>query len=354
MKPFRSQSTSEQLADHLRREIQSGSISGVMPGIQNLVKSLGVNSIAVNRAVQQLEQEGLVISQGKRRKRLIASDLVSSKESLRVGFLHYDVQNELRFDSLLVRQALIDAGHTPVVPPKNMSELGMNLQRIQRMVESTNVDAWVVYAGSKELLDWFHELQKPAFAIYGRLRSTSLPGIGIRKLHIDEQLIDRLVELGHRRIVCIVREERRIPHYGIAEQLFLKHLESHGIQTGPYNIPDWEESPGGLAAGLDRLLEHTPPTAMMVCDPVLFHATQLHLAHRGFKAPDKISLFCDDYSESFDWATPSIAHLRWDHRPIIRRVIEWTKNLTTGREDSKRSFIKAEFVDGETIGPIPK
>ncbi len=354
MKPFRAQSTSDQLADHLREEIHSGRLTGAMPGIQQLVKSLGVNSVAVNKAVQQLEREGLVISQGKRRQRLIAPDLKLDKDSLRIGFLHYDAHNELRHDSLLVRQALVNTGHTPVMAPKTMYDLGMNPSRIKRMVESTEADAWVVYAGSKDLLDWFSEYEKPAFAIYGRLRNSKLPGMGIRKLHVDEMLIKRLVELGHRRIVAIVREERRVPSYGIAEQLFLKHLESHGIQTGTYNIPDWEESPAGLAAGIDKLLKHTPPTAIMVCDPVLFHAVQVHLSHRGYKSPDDISLYCDDYSEPFDWATPSIAHLQWDHRPIIRRVLQWADNISQGREDTKLSFIKAKFIDGETIGPAPK
>ena len=53
MNPFRSQSTSDQLADHLRKEILSGRLHGAMPGIQQIVKSLGVNSVAVSKAVQQ-------------------------------------------------------------------------------------------------------------------------------------------------------------------------------------------------------------------------------------------------------------------------------------------------------------
>ena len=74
MKPFRALNTSDQLAGHLREEILSGRLRGAMPGIQQLVKTLGVNSLAVNKAVQQLEREGLVISQGKRRQRLISPD----------------------------------------------------------------------------------------------------------------------------------------------------------------------------------------------------------------------------------------------------------------------------------------
>jgi len=353
MKPFRPQNTTDQLANHLREQILSGSLRDTMPGTQQLVKSLGVNAMAAHRAVQQLEREGLVISQGKRRKRLIAPIPRPAQGSLRIGILHYDAQNELRHDSLLIRQALVDAGHFPVIAPKTMFDLGMSTERIASMVQGMDTDAWIVFAGSKETLTWFYHQNKPILGIYGRLKSIPVPGVGVRKLHVDEMLIDRLVALGHRRIVMIVREERRKPHYGRAEELFFERLESHGIKTGPYNIPDWEESPEGLARCLDNLLQHTPPTALMVCDPVLFHAVQAHLAHRGYRAPRDVSLYCNDYIETFDWATPSIAHLRWDHRPIIRRVLQWTKNLALGREDRKQTLTKARFVDGDTIGPVP-
>ena len=93
---------------------------------------------------------------------------------------------------------------------------------------------------------------------------------------------------------------------------------------------------------------------MIVGDSVLFHAIQNHLSRRGINAPDDISLICSDYTESFDWARPSIAHIQWDYRPTIRRVMQWLKNVSQGQDDRKRSYTKATFVDGDTIGPAPK
>ncbi|MFT5905632.1 MAG: DNA-binding GntR family transcriptional regulator, partial [Cryomorphaceae bacterium] len=106
-----------------------------MPGINHLVKSMGINSVAVAKALKQLEHENLIISQGRRRKRLISKEIKPSSKSLRVAFLHYDRHNELRYDSILVRQVLIDTGHTPVIAPKTMQDLGMNSDRIARMAE---------------------------------------------------------------------------------------------------------------------------------------------------------------------------------------------------------------------------
>lgn len=73
------------------------------------------------------------------------------------------------------------------------------------------------------------------------------------------EVVERLVNLGHRRIVNLVREERRKPTPGFLDRFFLEQLRNHGIQTGPYHLPDWEDTPEGLQHLLDSLFQHTPP-----------------------------------------------------------------------------------------------
>jgi len=353
MKPFRPQSTTDQLAQYLREEVLSGRLTGEMPGIKQMVRMLGVNSVAITQAVRQLEREGLLIFRGNRRNRLIAEQAEPQAHSMRVGMLHYDPHNVFRADALQLRQSLIDAGHTPVIAPKTMHDLGMDAQRIIRQVRSLEVDAWIIYAGSAELLQWFAEGELPAFAIYGRMNSIDMAGMGVRKSLVTELLLKKLVGLGHQRIVLLVREERRKPTPGLPERFFLEQLEANGIRTGPYNLPDWKDTPEGLGHCIDKLFAHTPPTALLVGDPVTFHAVQTHLGRKGIHAPEDVSLYCNDYNECFDWCRPTIAHLKWDYRPTIRRVMQWVTNIAQGRDDRKRSFTKAEFVDGDSIGPAP-
>jgi len=346
-------STSDQLANHLREEIRSGRMAGEMPGIKQLVRKFGVNSVTTTKAVKQLEREGLIIARGDRRKRLIAGHAESGPRTMRIGLLYYDRHNNCRADALELRQSIIDAGHTPVVAPKSMQDLGMSVQRIIRHVNSIEADAWVVYAGPSELLQWFANGDIPAFAIYGRMTSVNLAGMAIRRIHILEMLVAKLVNLGHQRIVMIVREERRKPQYGLPERFFLEQLQAKGIPTGPYNIPDWEETPEGLEDCLNKLFKHTPPTAMLIDDAVLFHAIQTQLAARGIITPRDISLICHDYSESFEWTRPGISHIYWDYLPTIRRAMKWIKNVSEGIEDRRRSYTDAKFHDGGTIGPAP-
>ena len=50
------------------------------------------------------------------------------------------------------------------------------MKRIARLVRSSEVDAWVVYAGSREVLRWFAAQPEPAFALAGRLEGVSIAG----------------------------------------------------------------------------------------------------------------------------------------------------------------------------------
>jgi hypothetical protein len=87
---------------------------------------------------------------------------------------------------------------------------------------------------------------------------------------------------------------------------------------------------------------------------MLFHAAKDHLARRGLLAPEHVSLICDDPDLTFGWCEPTIAHIAWDHRPIVRRVLHWAGNVARGRTDHRQSFTLARFVEGGTVGPVPK
>jgi hypothetical protein len=57
-------------------------------------------------------------------------------------------------------------------------ELRMDVKRVGRMVRQTATDAWVVGAGSREVLEWFAAQPLPAFALFGRRDGLPLAGVG--------------------------------------------------------------------------------------------------------------------------------------------------------------------------------
>ncbi|HSP42376.1 MAG TPA: substrate-binding domain-containing protein [Luteolibacter sp.] len=343
----------EQAAAHLREELRKGRWTGLMPGRRTLARELGVSHNTVQEALNLLEAENILLPQGIGRRRRIADSKPRAAPALRVGILLYELADRKLDYTVDLRHELEAAGHIAMFAPKGLVDLGMNVQRVANLVGQTAADAWVVCSASREVLEWFAGRELPAFALFGRRRGVWIAGTGPDKLAAQNESLQRLVGLGHRRIVMLAREERRKPVPGQAEQAFLDQLAALGIPTGPYNLPDWEDHPEGLRNCLSELFRHTPPTALIVQVAPVFIAVQQYLANRGIVAPRDVSLICGDHDDAFAWCHPSISHIRWDSGTIPRRITRWVDRVAHGKDDRRQTFTKAEYVHGGTVGPVP-
>jgi LacI family transcriptional regulator len=323
--------------------------------VQRLAAELGVHHTTAEEALQILEREGLLVAQGVGKRRMIRIPENFTPPSLRVGILPYEESDRTLYHLLLdMQHKLHDAGHVVWFSPKSLHDLGMDAKRVASFVENIEVDAWVIMAGPRGVLEWFAQQPTPAFAVFGRRRGIPIAATGPDKLPALRRSVDRLVELGHRRIVILLREEHRKPKPGVFAQSLLKAMEAHGLQTGPFNLPDWENSAKDLRRCLDSLFRTTAPSALIIDESFLFTVAQQHLARGGILAPQHVSLVCSDPDPTFDWFHPSIAHIHWDVNKVVRRVVSWAGNVACGRMDRRQSHINAEFIEGGTIGPAPR
>lgn len=344
-------SVTEQVAQALRDGLIQGRWQGTMPGRNRLAAELGVNHKTVKAALVSLEQEGLLEAHGPGRKRSILREVSAMSVARRIMILVYE-KSDLHTDYLVeIIHRLQAAGHWAGFATKTLVDLGMDVNRIARFVAKTEADAWVVVAGRRDLLEWFAAQPLPAFALFGRASKISIASAAPNKTNALLELIDKLVELGHKRIVMLGREDRRKPTLGAFEQEYLARLETHGIHTGAYNLPDWGNDPDALGRSLGSLFQHTPPTALIVDDIIIFPAVVHHLARLGISAPQHVSLACTDSSSSFEWYRPSVTHIAWKHNAVINRVVDWAKQVSRGRNTRRLTQIQATLVPGGTIGP---
>lgn len=348
-------SINQQVAQLLRDELSRGAWSDTMPGRNQLTEQLGVSGRTVEIALQQLEKEGLIEGQGAGRKRRILTKITpKTTQQLRVAiFLPSRLD---RNDDFLIqlRYLIEEAGHIPFYPEKSMSDFSMDTAAIARYVKSSPADIWVIVAGSRGLLEWFSSQEKPVFALFGRRRGVAIASAGPDKTHATIASTRRLIELGHQRITLLCRKARRLPQPGKIEQTFLHELTTAGLPVGSFNLPDWEENKDGFNTMLASLFEHTPPTALVVDEPFLYNAAFYFVARRGLRVPHDLSMICTDSHPAFAWCEPSVAHINWDNRPVIRRVIRWINNIQQGRLDKRQTLTKAKFIEGGTIGPVQR
>ncbi len=354
MKSFNALTAVEQFSNYLREEIIRGSLTGAMPGVGKLAEMCGVSQKTVIGAVRQLEHDGLLESQGPGRRSQILLQENQIFATLRIQIFLYH-KDDLKTDYMMdLLRSLQQADYSVKLAKKTLCELEMDPKRVARFVKMNDTDAWIVQAGSREVLEWFSSQALPAFALFGRRREISMPSCGPNKIPAQHAAIQRLIELGHRKIVCLARKERREPHPGLVEQAFLDQLKNSGIKIGTYNLPQWENNIEDFHHCIETLFKYTPPTALIVHTSNLFVAAQLHLARLGILAPEQISLICTDFEPIFDWCQPAVTHIRWRHNKMIDRIVQWAKNVSLGKDDYRKTFFKTEFVEGGSIGPVPR
>lgn len=343
----------EQVAAHLRAEVLRGRWDQMIVGRNQLAKELEVNCKTVEAALCQLEEEGLLVGQGAGRKRLIVQPGGrKAVRQLRVAILLHEPDN-LKLDYVVeLQHALEEAGHRAIFSHKSLMELGMSKARTVRLVNRTAADAWVVLAASREILEWFSTREEPTFALFGRRDGLPVAASGPDKPSALATAARRLIELGHQRIILLARRMRRFPDPGRSERAFLDELEAHDIPVGEYNLPDGAESAEGLHELLNSLFLVTPPTALILDEAILVIPMLQFLAERGLRVPEDVSLICTDPDPSFLWSRPSIAHIRWESRPIVRRIVNWAANVSRGRSDLRQSHVQAEFIEGGSIGAV--
>ena len=354
MPRIKTASIPEQVAAHLREGIASGRWVDHLPGRDMLASELGVSPRSVQKATMILEKDGLIEPQGQGKRRAIKTkNDGDAAQPLRVAMLLFKRQD--RWDDYVIelRHQLEDAGHIPIVPNEGLQELGMNTRRMARLVKDTKAHAWVVASASREVLQWFVDNEITAFAFAGRRFELPIAGIGPDKAIRYKEAVRHLAGLGHKRIIFLCHTQLRKPSPALSARMFLEALEEAGISTGGYNLPDWDENPEGFRRILDSLFQTTPPTAMILDEPHLFHAAYHYLAQRGLRVPQDVSLICTDGSSGFDWCDPTVAHIAWESQPVVRRIMKWINNVANGVDDRRQSFTKARYVEGGTVGPAP-
>jgi len=351
MSSLRVLTAAEQVAEHLRSELLRGKWGGVMPGSGRLARELGVGHNTIEAALALLGKEGLLESQGTGRRRRIVLPDNTVPPALRIAFLGYDPPARNEAFIIGTVHSLIDRGHSVFFTDKTLVELGMDVNRIARLVGRTEADAWILGAPPSGVLEWFAERGLRAFSIFGAPHG--LPVAGVVPDH--EAVLTafrRLLVLGHRKIVFLAFRGRRRERPGPLWRALMDELEGCGIKTGSYNMPEWEDSRQGFQRLLDSLFEHTPPTALMIEEPPHFFAALQYCGQRGLRVPENLSLICLQESPYFAYSAPAVAHVRWDHGAVVRRIVRWADKLARRRDDRLVSVTKAEFVEGGTIGPL--
>lgn len=361
MKPLPRLSLAAQTAAHLRARLRAGQWGGLLPGVIPLSLELQVSPPTVRAALRLLEAEGFLTARGRGRCRRVASAPPPGerRRAHRVGVLLHERmadENPGRQAALTQLQHEIEqAGHVCFFSRPCMAGLRHETGRIAAYFAEMQADAWVVLSPRPQVLAWLATQPVPAFSLGTLSRESALAGAIVDGQPSIAAATRRLLALGHQRLVFIGQSGVRTPRPGTKAEAFIGELKAAGLRWNHgYNLPEWEETPEGFRALLTGLFSATPPTALLIDETPRLMATLVFLAERGLRVPEQVSLVALQTDSSLVWCQPTIAHLRWDSRPLVRRVVRWVTALDKGQPDLEQSVFPSEFVDGGSIGPAGK
>lgn len=345
-------SITEQVVEHLRAGIVSGRWMQTLPGRNQLAKELGVNPKTVEAAIHTLEKNGMILSQGAGRKRLINPKLNHSPRAMRIAILNFDHTTDRNIDYMVeCFHSLIEAGHSVHYTDRSLTDLRFDLNKISRVVEENQADAWIILSGTRDVLQWFAARAEPCFAIFGEHTGLPIASFGPNKVPAFSAAVKTLLDFGHQRIVLLCRRARRQPTLNRSVGAFVETLQQAGITCGEYNLPDWEENNAGYQRCLESLFRLTPPTAIIVDEASYLIATFQFLLRRGITVPGDVSLVCTDNDPAFTHCEPPISLMSWEKEPLKRRILQWANNISRGKADHRSTTTPANFISGGTIGP---
>lgn len=307
-------------------------------------------------ALRLLENTGVLAPSVPGRSRVIETEKTRSSplRVVRVAILLYEpfFEDNAEMQGMLFQlQAAIEAaGHQCFFATSSQKSMGFNIRRITHFVETTHADAWLVLAGSRDLLTWFAAQAFSTLAIGGRVIDLPIAAASTDFKPAVSEAVRLLTTLGHRRIVMLCPKLWRSPNPGSIVRAFNAELKEHGITPSDYHVPDWKETPEGLQNLLKRLFEVTPPTAILVEEPRVAVAIEVFAGQRGIRIGSDLSLVCMIDDPTIAWQQPPLAHFTWDRPPLIRRVARWVSAVASGHPDKNTTAFPVRFVSGGTVG----
>ena len=352
------------LVDRTTEVIRGGLLDGRwknrMPGQRKLADELGVSRKTLSAAVARLAADGVIRRSGLRKASAVVAkpaDGFPKARSLRVAMLTLqplDEQSpEMRGELQGLLADLRRDGHSaiPVALPsgKDTQKTG----HLAKLVADVGADAWIVVNGSEEILKWFSRHDTPALALGGRVTQVPVAGLSMGLTDFTHEVVRRLADAGHRRIVLIAPRAWRLPTPGKIPLDFRKALESVGVRPGEFHTPDWEETPRGLEKLMGELFRVTPPTALLCWTPNTAYGVLGWLVSRGLKVPRDVSIVSLEEDRPCHWFSPGlrIAHSKNNDDKLLRLAREWVGRVASGVSDKKQRVVSPTLVPGNSIGP---
>ena len=349
----------------LREAIAAGRWPDLLPGERKLCQQMQIGRDTLRAAIQQLEQEGLVLGgeAGKQRKILTPRGEVKNTTAASAGIIAFlspqkleQFPNSLLVEIDVLRERLAGSGYRlEVVTGTKVFTQAQPGHGLNKLTADYAAEAWILHQTTAPMQRWFAEKGPPSL-LHGQPQGVELPAVDVDYMAVGRHAGGFLISRGHREVV-ILRPHASLRGLDMAETGLREAFVNHPGDALPTPMTLRESEAGGaaaLASKIGRLMKsQRQPTALVLTRSRQALTMVSWLAKQRLRVPEDLSLISLDYSQNFDHLLPAITCYRSDPeitaKIVFRKVIEIA---SSGVSIKSPPAIMPDFITGGSVAKI--
>jgi DNA-binding LacI/PurR family transcriptional regulator len=336
-----------------------------MPSLRSISLNLGVSVPSVSKAFQILEREGLLSSCGERcrwlvralpknprRKRGMKPE-ASAGRAKRLLYLTSQPVNEWLAHSVEVYADMVSEMSSKdwevihrVMPFQNAKAP----RKIwDELLDQEAPDVIVVLIGNPVLAAWAVGHSVPTLFLGGVCEPYSLPMVSVSLSGLVKELVQKLIDLGHRHIVMPLcgRNSGFQESMKLALQAGIDSRRSSGVLVHPLESP--YSTPEVFYDVLKKHWRHHRPDAMILLDWREFITASSFFRDGRILIPKDISVALLSADNSMDWYLPKLSHYEFSNMKLAKAVARWAVNVDKDSPSTAKVRMGAHWHEGASI-----
>jgi len=345
----------DQIADHLRDRLRSGEWPEFLPSERYLMRALDVSRLTVRFALQALEGEGLLQSEGKRRRVLEGSRGTRTKTGggkTEVVVLSSRALEEVMYSHVVVfdmlREKLGRHGFSMEVLISPRFEMTRRGQEFAEIVANHPDACFLLIRIPSAGQDWFARHAPHSLVLGSTGEDKRLPSFDIdfdaTCFHAASMLAGR-----RKRRLAFVRRASDLVGDSLSENGLRRACKQFGCEAIVHRLPgepasviDWLQ-----ALRRDRCL----PDGIIASDPAIYLSIFSFCHAAKLSIPEEIALVCRGDDPLLDAVRPGVARYRINDNAYINRLWNCLLPILRGQSvDAHAELVFPDYVPGDSVG----
>lgn len=340
----------------LRQLLSEGEWKERLPGERSLALRIGVSRPTLHEALLSLEKEGLLRRRAKAAWQILDIPDGAQRGPRKVIFLspyHLEDFEPFALHQYTVLSAhLAERGHETEAIRLPAVEKGGSQRALAALARQNRPDAWVLYRCSPSTQRWFASSGLPAVVMGSAPEDVRLRSVDVDYRAAGRHAVSTLLRLGHSpaRIVYLMPAEKLIGHAEAAAGM----AEGLGKDSPGARIVTMPAETAAQCKVLDGLWQETPPTALIAHRPLQSLTILSHLARRGVRVPEQVSLVLLDDNPVVSRLVPEPSRYHKDVAQFSSQLRRSLEQAMAGRTGAPRGTrLIPELVRGQTLAAPP-